>query len=81
MTEVRCTKCGNVTEVDDEDMWSGDLVDVADDNLIFRFVHYCDNQASPFTGFLEDWEECGHTIEVLRYARLLDHRDIEQELE
>jgi hypothetical protein len=75
MTEIRCAKCCKITDVDDEDMWQGNLEDVADDHLIFRFTHYCDNEI----GDDKDWEECGHTIEVLRYAKLSDHRDIEQE--
>ena len=99
MTEVRCAKCCKITEVDDEDLWSGDLEDVADDYLIYRFTHYCENQVmiSDFRAAKciddewgepqvdesdpENWEECGHTIKVLRYAKLQDHRDIEQELE
>tara|TARA_R100001509_G_scaffold144118_1_gene100266 strand:- start:663 stop:905 length:243 start_codon:yes stop_codon:yes gene_type:complete len=80
MTEVRCAKCCKITEVDDEDLWSGNLEDVADDYLIYRFTHYCENEIVDEDD-PENWEECGHTIEVLRYAKLQDHRDIEQELE
>lgn len=75
MTDVQCKKCGNWNSVDDTDFWQGDLEDFADDNLIFRFTDYCE-------GVIEDgddWETCGHTIEVLRYATVLEHRDIEQE--
>jgi len=50
------------------------LRDVADGHLSFRFTHYCDNEIEE-----EDWEECGHVIEVIRYAKLQDYRDIEQE--
>ena len=75
MTEVRCAKCGRITEVDDEDMWQGDLEDVADGHLTFRFTHYCEHEIEDD----ENWEECGHVIEVIRYAKLQDYRDIEQE--
>jgi len=75
MTNVKCNKCGEWCDIDDTDFWQGDLEDIADDNLIFRFTDYCE-------GVIEDgddWETCGHTIEVLRYAIVLEHRDIEQE--
>lgn len=75
MTEVKCEKCGKWTDIDDKDMWAGDLEDFADGNLVFRFTHYCVNEIEDG----DDWETCGHTIEVLRYATLLGHRDIEQE--
>ncbi len=61
MTNVQCSKCGEWCDIDDTDFWQGDLEDIADDNLIFRFTDYCE-------GVIEDgddWETCGHTIEVL----------------
>ena len=73
MTEVRCAKCCKITDVDDEDMWQGELENVADDHLVFRFTHYCEHEIG------EEFEECGQVIEVVRYAKLQDHRDIEQE--
>ena len=73
MTEIRCAKCCRITDVDDEDMWQGDLEDVADDHLVFRFTHYCGHEIG------EEFEECGQVIEVVRYAKLQDHRDIEQD--
>ena len=44
MTDVKCNKCGKWTEIDDTDFWLGDLEDIADDNLIFRFTDYCENE-------------------------------------
>ncbi len=76
MTEVRCAKCCKITDVDDEDMWQGDLEDVADGHLSFRFTHYCENEIENDE---DEYEECGHTIEIIRYAKLQDYRDIEQE--
>jgi hypothetical protein len=75
MTDVKCNKCKKWTEIDDTDFWVGDLEDCADGNLIFRFTDYCENEIEDG----DDWETCGHIIEVLRYATLCDERDIEQE--
>jgi hypothetical protein len=76
MTNVQCSKCGEWCVIDDTDFWQGDLEDFADDNLIFRFTDYCEGVID-LDG--DDWETCGQAIEVLRYATVLEHRDIEQE--
>ena len=71
MTEVKCNKCKRMTEIESEDMWEADLEDCADETLVFRFTGYCENEQGD--------EECGHVIEIIRYAKLQSHIDIEQE--
>jgi len=76
--EIRCCKCNKITEIEVDDMWQGELEDVADGNLSFRFTGYCENEIVDKKN-PENWEECGAVIEVIRYATLREHMDIEQE--
>ena len=59
-------------------MWQANLEDCMDDTLIFRFTGYCENEITDAED-PDNWEHCGATIEIVRYARLQEHMDIEQE--
>lgn len=78
MRDIVCKRCKKITEIEADDMWQADLEDCADDTLVFRFTGYCENEIVDEDD-PENWEECGATIEVVRYARLQKHIDIEQE--
>ena len=78
MKDIVCKKCKRLTEIEVDDMWQADLEDCADDTLVFRFTGYCENEIVDEDD-PENWEECGATIEVVRYANLQSHMDIEQE--
>ena len=82
MADVGCSRCGGIAEIETDDLYQADMEDIADDTLVFRFTGYCENILHDYSpGYGKDDEigdECGQTIEIIRYAKLHDYIDIEQ---
>jgi hypothetical protein len=79
--DVKCNRCRLVSTIEAEDFWQGDLEDFADETLVFRFTGYCENVLIHEEDLGKDDEigdECGQVIEIIRYASLRDHIDVEQ---
>tara|TARA_Y100000004_G_scaffold50738_1_gene55999 strand:- start:408 stop:656 length:249 start_codon:yes stop_codon:yes gene_type:complete len=79
MKDIVCKKCKKVAEIEADDMWQFDLEDCMDDTMVYRYTGYCENEIIDEEDPDGNWEYCGATIEIVRYARLQDHMDIEQE--
>jgi len=78
MRDVVCKKCKRIAEIEADDMWQFDLEDCADDTMVYRYTGYCENEIVDEED-PDNWEHCGAAIEIVRYARLQDHIEIEQE--
>jgi len=80
MRDIVCKKCKRIAEIEADDMWHFDLEDCADDTMVYRYTGYCENEIVDEED-PDNWEHCGATIEIVRYATLQDHIEIEQESE
>ena len=78
MRDIVCKKCKRIAEIEADDMWQFDLEDCADDTMVYRYAGYCENEIIDEED-PDNWEHCGAAIEIVRYATLQDHIEIEQE--
>lgn len=80
MEEVVCNKCGGYVYVDTSDFMQAAWEESSEEGFVFRFTEACegevenDNEDDP-----QDWDACGNSIDVIKYATVQSHVDIEQE--
>ena len=53
-----------------------EMEDSTDCSITFRFRQECDNE---YIDEDNEYETCGNTIEIVKYASIQDYMDVEQE--
>ncbi len=76
--EIGCEKCGGYVYVETDDYMQAEMEESSDFSITFRFRHECDNHIWSEENPDED-EVCGNVIEVVKYATIQGHFDVEQE--
>jgi hypothetical protein len=76
--EIACDKCGGYVYVETDDYMQAEMEESSDFSITFRFRQECDNHIWNSEDPDED-EVCGNVIEVVKYATIQSHFDVEQE--
>jgi len=77
--EIPCNRCGGYVYVETDDYMQAEMEDSDDFSITFRFRDVCEgemvNEDNP-----DEYETCGNVIEVVKYATIQGHIDVEQEV-
>jgi hypothetical protein len=74
--EIVCNRCGGYVYVETDDYMQAEMEDSTDCSITFRFRQECDNE---YIDEDNEYETCGNTIEIVKYASIQDYMDVEQE--
>ena len=80
MEEIVCAKCGGYVYVDTSDFMQAEGEESSEDGLVFRFTQACEGEVENYNeDDSQDWDACDNSIDVVKYATVQSHMDIEQE--
>ena len=74
--EIGCNKCGGFAYVETDDYMQAEVEESDDFSITFRFYHVCDNE---YIDEDNEHQTCDNVIEVVKYATIQSHFDVEQQ--